>query len=485
MDSIFLLMRVTTGCEALPVPNAHIEISDESGKVLCEASTDAAGIKELEINAPCSVVNVDISTAGFNSERIKNVRIDDTQVAFLSVQLSPQLNHMADEIKPSVDSPIIPLSVWPPYPGTALRRGMQGPNVRLVQERLNELGANPQLSTDSSFGQLTEAAVITFQRANGLTPDGIVGSITWNVLFSNQPAPPPVWPPYPGIVLRRGMQGPSIRQVQERLNDLGAIPRLSTDGVFGPSTESAVMAFQRANGLAVDGIVGSITWNTLFSFNPAPLPNRMIALTFDDGPRQTTQRLLDILEHHNALATFFVSGSLVEMGRDIVARAANMGNEIAGHTWTHADLTQLCDWEIAEELQSTSAVIKSVTGLSSRIYRPPYGFTNSNVRRVSAELGYSIISWTLDTLDWHYRDAEVVYDIIMDNVIDDDIILLHDIHSTTIDAMERVIPNLISRGFQLVTVSELLTRKYGELEPGVVYGNPRQLGRAYTMPRVC
>jgi len=165
-------------------------------------------------------------------------------------------------------------AVWPPYPGIVLRRGMQGPSIRQVQERLNELGANPRLATDGIFGPITEAAVIAFQRANGLTPDGIVGPITWGVLFARQPspAPPSVWPPYPGVVLRRGMNGPSIRQVQERLNELGANPRLAADGVFGPLTEAAVIAFQRARSLTPDGVVGPITWAALFSSQVVPPP---------------------------------------------------------------------------------------------------------------------------------------------------------------------------------------------------------------------
>jgi len=279
------------------------------------------------------------------------------------------------------------------------------------------------------------------------------------------------WPPYPGVVLRRGMQGPSIRQVQERLNELGANPQLATDGIFGPLTEAAVIAFQRANDLI--GIVGPITWDTLFSPQPEPLPNRMIALTFDDGPRQETEHLLDILERYGARATFFVLGELVEPGRNTVVRAANMGIEIAGHTWTHLDLRHLSDQEITETIQSTSAAIESVVGFSPHIYRPPYGFTNDHVRRVSGELGYSIVNWTLDTLDWLHLDAGVVYCSIMNDVRNGDIILLHDVHATTIDAMERVIPSLIAEGFQLVTVSELLAYQYGELEPGMVYGEPR------------
>ena len=168
--------------------------------------------------------------------------------------------------------------VWPPYPGVVLQRGMNGPSIRQVQERLNTLGASPALATDGIFGPLTEAAVMAFQRSAGITVNGIVGPVTWNALFTNQPVSPPptppaaVWPPYPGVVLRRGMNGPSIRQVQERLNTLGASPALATDGIFGPLTEAAVMAFQRSRGLTADGIVGPITWNALFSNQPVPPP---------------------------------------------------------------------------------------------------------------------------------------------------------------------------------------------------------------------
>jgi len=172
---------------------------------------------------------------------------------------------------------------------------MQGPSIRQVQERLNHLGADPQLATDGIFGPLTEAAVIAFQSTQRLTPDGIVGPMTWNALFTQQPAPPPpptplptpptIWPPFPDVILRRGMQGPSIRQVQERLNELGANPRLATDGIFGPLTEAAVMAFQRTRGLTPDGIVGLFTWNNLFLQTPPPPqpPITTNAIVIDPG----------------------------------------------------------------------------------------------------------------------------------------------------------------------------------------------------------
>jgi len=183
-----------------------------------------------------------------------------------------------------------PPTVSIPYPGVVLRRGMSGPSIRQVQERLNALGANPQLATDGSFGPLTEAAVIAFQHSRGLNPDGVVGPLTWSALFAVIPAPtPPPQPPnvlipYPGVVLRRGMSGPSIKQVQERLNTLGANPRLATDGNFGPLTEAAVIAFQRSNGLNSDGVVGPITWNALFSTaTPVPPPSTAWTIVLDPG----------------------------------------------------------------------------------------------------------------------------------------------------------------------------------------------------------
>ena len=201
-----------------------------------------------------------------------------------------------------------------------------------------------------------------------------------------------------------------------------------------------------------------------------PLQKPMVALTFDDGPSVHTDRLLDILERYNASASFFVLGSLIALRPDTVVRAAHSGHEVVGHAWTHHNLTRLSRPDIAAQIQDTSDTIKAVTGISPPLYRPPYGSINSNVREVSAELGYSIAHWTLDPLDWYYRNADRIYNTIMSQVEDGSVIVLHDIHPTTVDAMERVIPSLIEQGYQLVTMSTLLYHFYGGLEPGFVYG---------------
>ena len=203
-----------------------------------------------------------------------------------------------------------------------------------------------------------------------------------------------------------------------------------------------------------------------------PIDKRpMIALTFDDGPGQHTNRILDVLERYGAQATFFVVGYHVEEWQDTVRRTINLGSEVANHTWNHPELPRISSQRIRAELQTTSDIIKQVIGAPGpRFFRPPFGLADDRVAEISAELGYAIITWTLDTRDWEVRNADAVYDIIMNRAEEGSIILMHDTHVTTAAAMERVIPALIARGYRLVTVSELLLSVYGELEPGRVYG---------------
>jgi len=152
--------------------------------------------------------------------------------------------------------------------------------VRQVQTWLNAIRSSvpgiPQLAVDGIFGPITQGAVIAFQRHFSLAPDGIVGPITWGELARQvgtgtpppTPAPPPApTRPFPGTLLRNGSRGDDVRQVQTWLNtvrsQIPGNPQLAVDGIFGPITEGAVIAFQRHFGLVPDGIVGPITWGEL------------------------------------------------------------------------------------------------------------------------------------------------------------------------------------------------------------------------------
>jgi peptidoglycan/xylan/chitin deacetylase (PgdA/CDA1 family) len=197
----------------------------------------------------------------------------------------------------------------------------------------------------------------------------------------------------------------------------------------------------------------------------------IIALTFDDGPSPYTELILDTLEKHGAQATFFVVGNLTGTGKRTIKRAFDMGCEVLGHSWTHRNLTELTPHEIKLELTDTSAAIEAVTGVYPKIYRPPYGAVNDTLKRVSGELGYSIINWSVDTLDWEHKNADITCDKITENLHDRAIILCHDVYAATAEATERVIPGLLGCGYRFVTVSELLRCSGITLEAGVVYDN--------------
>ena len=205
--------------------------------------------------------------------------------------------------------------------------------------------------------------------------------------------------------------------------------------------------------------------------HPQPLdPTQpMIALTFDDGPGKHTSRLLDIFSTHGGRGTFFVIGNILESRADVLNRMVSEGHEIGGHSWDHRQLTKLSTTDLNKQLVGTRGKIHELTGVDAPLLRPPYGSFNSQVQNMCKDQGIVIVNWSLDTLDWKYKDADRLYHTILDEVQDGDIVLCHDLHGSTVDAMEKVIPELIARGYQLVTVSELLDQRGDVIEAGEVY----------------
>lgn len=194
----------------------------------------------------------------------------------------------------------------------------------------------------------------------------------------------------------------------------------------------------------------------------------MLALTFDDGPSKYTEKLLDIFKEHNCHGTFFMIGKQVSGRKDTVIRMKNEGHDLGVHTWNHKKLTTLSLSEIRSEISSARDIIEQVTGVRPVLARPPYGSVNDDVKKASKLDGFYIINWSVDTLDWKLRNAERIYDSVMEQAKDGAIILLHDLHKETVDAMVNVIPDLISRGYQLVTVTELLSFREKAPETGTV-----------------
>lgn len=195
-----------------------------------------------------------------------------------------------------------------------------------------------------------------------------------------------------------------------------------------------------------------------------------IALTFDDGPGKYTDRLLACLKENEATATFFVLGSLVDQYPNTLKEMVAIGCEIGNHSYSHATLTKLDEVGLKNEIDTTSQKIKAITGTDVFLVRPPGGTHNEYVRNI---VNAPFIMWSLDTLDWQSKNTEIVVEKVLNNVKDGDIILLHDIHITSVEAAEVLIPTLKEAGYNLVTVSELATSKGKIIEPTQVYNSFR------------
>ncbi len=196
---------------------------------------------------------------------------------------------------------------------------------------------------------------------------------------------------------------------------------------------------------------------------------KLIAITFDDGPGKHTDRLLNILKENNVKATFFVLGSQIGGHQDLLLRMVEEGHEIGGHSWTHRSFKTLSEAELTKEIMQTRAEIASITGVDALAVRPPYGAYDDNVKALGKKLGVYFVNWDVDPLDWKTRSANNTYNEILKNSRNGSIILSHDIHVSTVDAMERLIPKLIEEGYEFVTVSDLLTIGHGEINAGKVY----------------
>lgn len=199
------------------------------------------------------------------------------------------------------------------------------------------------------------------------------------------------------------------------------------------------------------------------------VPNKpMIAITYDDGPSIYTPEILDVLKGNNSVATFFVLGQSVYNNADILNRMLDEGNQIGNHTYNHKDITKISDEELYKQVQGTDDLIRIVTGYTPTIMRSPYGSTSEEVNK---KVQRPVIHWSIDTRDWENKNVEMITTSILENVKDGDIILMHDLYDSTAEASKIVIPELVNRGYQLVTIDELFEHRQATLIAGHVYYN--------------
>ena len=201
---------------------------------------------------------------------------------------------------------------------------------------------------------------------------------------------------------------------------------------------------------------------------PAPAPttgNKVIALTFDDGPGPHTAHLLDILDQYGAKATFFLIGSKVSSQANVVRNIQARGHQLGNHSWSHPELPKLPVDQIAGEIDRTNDAIKQATGVTPAILRPPYGAVNGAVLEQLRLRGMSSILWSVDTRDWADRNSDIVCSRAVAGARPGAIILMHDIHQTSVGAVPCILSALKQQGYSFVTVQGLI----GNMAAGAGY----------------
>lgn len=179
-----------------------------------------------------------------------------------------------------------------------------------------------------------------------------------------------------------------------------------------------------------------------------------IAITFDDGPSATcTPRLLDELKKRQIKATFFLIGENVKKNPEITKRICEEGHLIGNHTYHHIEITHVTDAEAKKELESTNNLIFEITGKEVEYMRPPFGLWQKDL-----ELGVPVfpVMWSVDPLDWTTENVDEIVNKVVTKVKENDIILLHDCYTTSVEAALRIIDILQADGYEFVTVDQLI-----------------------------
>lgn len=194
---------------------------------------------------------------------------------------------------------------------------------------------------------------------------------------------------------------------------------------------------------------------------------KSIAFTFDDGPNgEKTNKIVNLLEQNKAHATFFMVGNKMEYGKETILNVLNKGNEIGSHSYNHKNMKRMKIEDIISDEEKTKETFYNITGRELIYTRPPYGNVNQKIKE---SLNTIFVNWNLDTEDWLHRDKNHIVNYVMDNVNDGDIILMHDLYDSTVEAVEELLPKLYAEGYQVMSISELAKIKGKSLDVHSVY----------------
>lgn len=269
-------------------------------------------------------------------------------------------------------------------------------------------------------------------------------------------------PAAPAVPTRVGVHAPSRRSrrrpaqraaLAASLLTLCAVASVMVSGI-APQTFAVVSASS-----VEDALPPAIA--TIVEEPPGPdcAVLKCVSLTFDDGPdRYSTPALLDILESRGVKANFFVLGSLIAGNEDIILRMQRLGMGVENHTWNHPDLSALSPAAVTDQLARTNAELHRVLGYTPKYMRPPYGAWTPGY---TPTLGMHPVLWEVDPQDWLYRNSATVTQNVVNLVGPGDVILLHDIHQTSVDAVPAIIDSLHERGYTFVTLDDLYATRPG------------------------
>ncbi len=199
-----------------------------------------------------------------------------------------------------------------------------------------------------------------------------------------------------------------------------------------------------------------------------PIDDRVptVVLTFDDGPSKNTDDVVDILRKYNAVATFFMVGYRLDtVEDDVLKNLLEEGSTINSHSYDHTSFTKLSGSKIQKQVEDTANLIYEKTGYNIRFVRPPYGSYNDKVKQ---NCEYPLVNWSVDPRDWDTSDPDVVYENVMSVVEDGDVILLHETHDSTIEALPKILEKLNEMGYQTVTMEEMVDNLSDKLKRRVV-----------------
>ena len=381
--------------------------------------------------------------------------------------------------------------------------GERHPLMRELHQRLARIDylnfTDPGPESDV-YSEETRKAIVRFQKAQGLIPDGVVNGTTW-VLLGNPPPPVPTPTPIP--------LSPSAKPIVTTTDDLnarsgpgtqfdvrGTIPQGTSLKITGRNADSTWLqvpypnansrAWISAQFVTVSGDLESVSAVGAGSFGQEATPvagasppairetpktdapdlgklrthtedgKPIVYLTFDDGPSAFTQQILDLMAQYDGECTFFVLGNLVKSNRDLVRAAASAGHYIANHTNSHISLSGVTLEQFMVEIEETRQAILEVAvdvftlDKDVKYLRPPYGATDANTRNYANSLGYAVVLWDIDPQDWRRPGADVIASHIINSVYPGAIVLMHDgggERSQTVAALERVLRELSGQGY--------------------------------------